>query len=182
MATCDRNPSPANEPPADQPSVLDNARQAAGIVASRLPLSRLKAGSLTAGEVRQLSPVALAYVGDVVYELYMRTHYLLPRRRIRAYHQQVVQQVNAERQADCLQQLLPHLCDRELDLIRRGRNASPKRPNRANPEAYQQATALEALIGYLYLTDLDRLEQLMNLVFIYLEELDGAQEDSESSS
>ena len=179
LATCDRNPSSANKPSIDQPSAPDDSPPAADeILPPRLPLPSLRTGSLKVGEIRQLSPVALAYMGDGVYELYMRTRYLLPRRRIRAYHQQVVQQVNAERQAECLQQLLPHLTDHELDLIRRGRNAAPKRPNRANPEAYQQATALEALIGYLYLTDLDRLEQLMNLVFGYLETLDGAQGDS----
>lgn len=139
--------------------------------------SRFPPLSLSAGEIRQLSPVALAYVGDAVYELYMRTHHLFPRRRIRAYHQQVVEQVNADRQAEYLQQLLPHLCDRELDIVRRGRNAAPKRPNRTNPEAYQQATALETLIGYLYLTDLDRLEQLMNLIFAYLRELDRTEGD-----
>lgn len=167
MATCDRNLS-VNE--SDLPDALHPPTDA--LLPSRLPPL-----NLTAGQLRQLSPVALAYLGDAVYELYMRTQYLLPRRRINAYHQQVVEQVNAERQAECLQRISHHLTEHELDVVRRGRNAAPKRPNRSNPEAYQQSTALEALIGYLYLTDLDRLEQLMNLIFVNLQELDMSQDD-----
>lgn len=168
MATCDRNQSSA-----DEAARLETDRPSA----DASPTSRLLSLSLTTGQIRQLSPIALAYVGDAVYELYMRAHYLFPRRRIRAYHQQVVKQVNADQQAEYLQQLLPHLTDLELDIVRRGRNASPKRPNRSNPEAYQQATALEALIGYLYLMDLDRLEHLMNVVFAHLHESDSSQEE-----
>ena len=54
---------------------------------------------LSEAQLRALSPLALAYVGDAVYELFMRGHYLLPPKRIQAYHQQVVSQVRAEQQA-----------------------------------------------------------------------------------
>ncbi|MBE9116346.1 Mini-ribonuclease 3 [Lusitaniella coriacea LEGE 07157] len=111
-------------------------------------------------QVEQLSPTALAYLGDAVYELYVRTHYLLPPRRISDYHGRVVAQVRAESQAYQLQILEAHLTDAERSILRRGRNAATRRPQRLSPEIYQQATSLEALIGYLYLTNPERLNQL----------------------
>jgi ribonuclease III family protein len=112
-------------------------------------------------ELEQLSPTSLAYIGDAVYELYMRTHYLLPARRISEYHQKVVAQVRAERQADYLQILQPDLTDEEREILRRGRNAATGRPRRLSGQIYQQASSLETLIGYLYLKNPQRLHQLL---------------------
>ncbi|MFP4008662.1 MAG: Mini-ribonuclease 3 [Spirulinaceae cyanobacterium] len=111
--------------------------------------------------IEQLSPVALAYLGDAVYELYLRTYYLLPPQRISAYHQQVVAQARAERQADHLQALEVDLTETERDILRRGRNAATRCPQRLSAAVYRQATSLETLIGYLYLTNPDRLNQLL---------------------
>lgn len=116
---------------------------------------------LSSDQVQRLSPAALAYIGDAVYELYVRTHYLFPPQRIQRYHQQVVAQVNANRQASHLRSLLPHLTEFEQDLFRRGRNAAPRRSKRIDPHNYQQATGLETVFGYLYLTDPQRLNQLL---------------------
>jgi ribonuclease III family protein len=113
-------------------------------------------------QLQQLSPAALAYIGDAVYELYVRTRYLMPPKRLHAYHQQVVAQVRAERQAECLALLQSSLTASEQDIARRGRNAASGRPKRVDPEVYQQATALEALFGYLYLSDPQRLMQLLD--------------------
>lgn len=115
----------------------------------------------TALQIEQLSPAALAYIGDAVYELYIRTYYLLPPRRLADYHNQVVAQVRAESQAACLQVLEPHLTQQEREVVRRGRNAATGRPRRLAPELYQQATSLETLIGYLYLQNPPRLNQLL---------------------
>lgn len=114
-------------------------------------------------EVQRLSPSALAYIGDVVYELYMRMFYLLPPRKLGDYHRLVVAKVCAEAQAMHLQMLFSHLTEGEMDIIRRGRNAASARhgSKRANPEIYQKASSLETLIGYLYLTDLERLTELL---------------------
>lgn len=112
-------------------------------------------------QLQQLSPAALAYIGDAVYELYVRTHYLFPPKRLQVYHHQVVAQVRAESQARHLRALQPHLTEAECEIVRRGRNAASKRPKRVDPEIYQQATALEALFGYLYLCDPQRLVQLL---------------------
>ena len=111
--------------------------------------------------VQQISPAALAYVGDAIYELYVRILYLLPLQRLENYHRLVVAQVRAETQALHLRSLIPHLREAELEIVRRGRNATTGRPKRVAPEIYQQATALETLIGYLYLTDIPRLTELL---------------------
>ncbi len=115
-------------------------------------------------QVPQLSPAALAYLGDAVYELHVRTRFLFPPKRSHAYHQQVVAHVRAEAQSSHLQLLLPHLTSVELDAIRRGRNAANGRPRRLDPEVYQQATSFETLIGYLYITDPQRLSELFALL------------------
>ncbi|MUG94759.1 ribonuclease III [Scytonema sp. UIC 10036] len=112
-------------------------------------------------QLQQLSPTALAYLGDAVYELYIRMFYLLPPKRSEAYHRLVVSQVRAETQAEILRSLYPHLRNSELEIVRKGRNAATGRPRRLDPETYQQATSLETLIGYLYLSDFQRLAELL---------------------
>lgn len=114
-----------------------------------------------ASSVEQLSPNALAYLGDVVYELYFRLYYLLPPKKIVDYHNQVVDKVRAEAQANFLEILQPYLTSSEKEIVRRGRNAARGKPRRLSPQIYQQATSLETLIGYLYLTDTCRLEELL---------------------
>jgi len=112
-------------------------------------------------QLQRLSPAALAYVGDAVYELCIRMYYLLPPKQLQTYHEQVVAQVRAESQAQHLQSLRPHLTDAELEIVKRGRNAASRRSRRVDPEIYQQATSLETLFGYLYITDPQRLTQLL---------------------
>ncbi|MGB7522056.1 MAG: ribonuclease III domain-containing protein, partial [Spirulinaceae cyanobacterium] len=56
---------------------------------------------------------------------------------------------------------IPYLTKFELEIVRRGRNASSKSPRRLSPDIYQQATALETLIGYLYISDPQRLNELL---------------------
>ncbi len=115
-------------------------------------------------QVPQLSPAALAYLGDAVYELYVRSKFLFPPKRSHVYHQQVVAQVRAEAQSSHLQLISPHLTSAELDVSRRGRNAAHGRPRRLDPEVYQQATSFETLIGYLYITNPQRLAELLALL------------------
>jgi len=121
-------------------------------------------------QLQQISPAALAYVGDAIYELYVRMFYLLPLQRSDAYHRLVVAQVRAETQALHLRSLTPYLRASELEIVRRGRNAAAGRPKRVDPEIYQQATSLEALIGYLYITDFPRLTELLQKIHLEKEE------------
>ncbi|QZZ19166.1 ribonuclease III [Leptothermofonsia sichuanensis E412] len=123
--------------------------------------------TLSEAQIQQISPAALAYLGDAVYELYIRHRYLFPPKRIQTYHHQVVAQVRAESQATHLRLLIPHLTQTELEVVRRGRNAATGRPKRVDLETYQQATSLETVIGYLYLTNPQRLDQLMTQLELY---------------
>lgn len=119
--------------------------------------------SITANQLTQierLSPIALAYIGDAVFELYVRRKFLMPPKRMANYHSQVVTQVRAESQAVHLSVLLPYLFDAEKEILRRGRNACVTKPRRLSRHVYQQATALETLIGYLHLTNPQRLQEL----------------------
>lgn len=113
------------------------------------------------GMIKQLSPGFLAYLGDAVYELYVRSHYIFPPRRLADYHNQVVSLVRAESQAAFLLTLCPHLTEFEKEIVRRGRNAAAGGRRRVSPELYQQATSFETLIGYLYLHNPQRLNQLL---------------------
>jgi ribonuclease-3 family protein len=119
---------------------------------------------ISLAQLQKISPSALAYLGDAVYELYVRTFYLLPPQRPETYHRLVVAQVRAEAQALHLRSLSPHLTNTELGIVRRGRNAATGHPKRVDPEIYQQATSLETLIGYLYLSDSQRLTKLLQLL------------------
>lgn len=117
--------------------------------------------TLTVAQAQRISPASWAYLGDAVYELYIRSYYLMPPKRSQMYHDLVVAQVRAETQARHLQTLEPYLNTQELEILKRGRNAAFGRPKRLDPTTYQQATSLETLVGYLYLTDPQRLEELL---------------------
>lgn len=105
-------------------------------------------------------PVAsLAYLGDAVYELHVRLKHLQPPRNPNAYHKLVVSDVRAESQARQLDRI--ELTASESDLVRRGRNAAGSASRQIDPSIYQKATGFEALIGYLYLSDRDRLARIL---------------------
>lgn len=127
-------------------------------------LNRLHPGMATSAEIERLSPAAWAYLGDAVYELHVRSSYLVPPKKMQAYHELVVGQVRAETQARHLRSISPHLNSTELAIVKRGRNAAAGRSKRADPDVYQQASSLETLVGYLYLTNPERLRQLLALL------------------
>lgn len=115
---------------------------------------------------RQRGALELAYVGDCVYECCVRTRLVMRGGgRMKALHRAAVSQVRAAYQAAALRRLEPALRPLEADVCRRARNASPgSTPKHASHEDYHAATALEALVGYLYLSgQWARLEELMGL-------------------
>ena len=129
-----------------------------------ISLNRVHPARATSAEIERISPAAWAYLGDAVYELYVRSSYLVPPKRLQAYHELVVGQVRAETQARHLRSISPYLNSTELAIVKRGRNAAAGRSKRADPEIYQQASSLETLVGYLYLTDSERLTELLALL------------------
>ena len=113
-----------------------------------------------------LSTLALAHVGDGVYELLVRTR--LARQgisRVNDLHRATVALVKAPAQAKAMERLLPALTDRELSVYKRGRNTKTHAaPNQATVSEYHAATGLETLFGYLYLRgEYARVEELFQL-------------------
>ena len=104
-------------------------------------------------EINQLSPLTWAYVGDCVYELYIRTKFVNETRlKPHELHIKAISYVKAKAQAEMLQNIYENLSDEEKDIVRRGRNAENHHlPKNANVQEYMYSTAFEALIGYLYL-------------------------------
>lgn len=113
--------------------------------------------------VKELPLRNLAHLGDAVFELHERERELLAAPSVKKMHNKVVARVNSKEQARLLELIKPQLSEAEQDIVRRGRNL--KAANRRNVEqaTLRQATAFEALIGYLYLTDENRLHQLLAL-------------------
>jgi len=105
-------------------------------------------------EARMLSPLQLAYVGDSVHALLVRTRLLQKNLLVKDMHRASNEAVSAVSQARELARLLPILSEEEAAIVRRGRNAHPHHgaPKSASVGEYAEATGLEALLGYLYLT------------------------------
>ncbi|MBP3255873.1 MAG: Mini-ribonuclease 3 [Clostridia bacterium] len=118
-------------------------------------------------EVKLMPPLVWAYVGDNVYELFIRT-YLVNNSKMNPHklHVEAIKYVKAQAQAEILEELQDFLTDEEKDIVRRGRNAENHHlPKNANIADYSHATAFEALIGYLYLTKQDeRLKEIFNKI------------------
>lgn len=116
-------------------------------------------------EVNLMSPLVWAYVGDSVYELFIRTH-LVETTKLKPHklHIETIKYVKAKAQAQKLEKLQSFLTDEEKEIVRRSRNTENHHlPKNANSSDYMYATALEGLIGYLYLTEQkDRLEKILN--------------------
>ena len=102
---------------------------------------------------RMLNPLQLAYIGDGVWELLVRTRIIYKGRSARHVHKDAVACVNAGAQAEAFRSIETLLTEAEADIARRGRNAHAHHAAPKNQDAadYRAATALEALIGYLYL-------------------------------
>ena len=117
-------------------------------------------------EARQKNPLALAFVGDTVWDLLVRSRLLRSQARVHSLHRQAVNQVNAGAQAAALTRLLPSLHPEELAVLRRGQNAHVTHavPKNQDPVDYCDATGLEALFGYLYLSgQWDRILELFDI-------------------
>ena len=105
-----------------------------------------------------MPPLVWAYIGDSVYELYVRTK-LVNETKLNPHklHIEAIKYVKAKAQADILTKIYDELTSEEKDIVRRGRNAENHHlPKNAEVIDYMYSTAFEALIGYLYLSKQDR--------------------------
>lgn len=94
----------------------------------------------------------LAYLGDSLYDLYVREHLIARGGRVRNLHRAAITLVCAHAQSEALARVQDALTEAEADVVRRARNAKQTPPRNADAGEYHHATALEALIGYLYVT------------------------------
>ncbi len=117
--------------------------------------------------LRQYSPLALAYLGDGVYELYVRAHVLGQGNcQSQKLHQKAQKFVNCAAQEHFLELLLPQLTAEEQEIVRRGRNAKThSKPRSADYGTYHAATGFEALWGYLHLAgEVERMQYLFDKI------------------
>jgi len=118
-------------------------------------------------EVKRNDPIVLAYIGDSLYDLYVRCRLVfLGDYKAGSLHKMAVKYVCAHGQAKALEMIEDSLNDEELSIVRRAKNAKTTPPKNCDKNTYLKATAFEALAGYLYLTSKnERLEEIFKLVF-----------------
>ncbi len=124
--------------------------------------------TLTEREVNQYSPLALAFMGDSVYEQLVREKIIvsanMPASKL---HCLKVSRVCAEYQSKALEKILPFLDEKETTIVKRGRNATGNTvPKHSRAVDYRRATALECLFGYLHLLGkAERIDELFQIIW-----------------
>ncbi|MFZ5353489.1 MAG: Mini-ribonuclease 3 [Bacillota bacterium] len=129
----------------------------------------LNKGSVSLSDIRMYNPLVLAYVGDAVYELYIRTQLVSSgSMQVAKLHKRSINYVKAKSQAEILSGIEDILTEEELDIVRRGRNTkSATVPKNADISDYRYATGFESLLGYLYLIgSIERLMEILNRVMV----------------
>ena len=114
-----------------------------------------------------MNNLVMAYLGDAVYELYVRDHLIKSGiAKVKDLQNKSTEYVSAKNQSHILEELLNKniLTEREIDIVMRARNAHSHTSKTADIITYKKSTGLEALIGYLYLNDKNRLEEIMEVI------------------
>ena len=123
-------------------------------------------------DMKTYSPLTLAYIGDAIYELVVRT--VLVERgntQVKKLHQRASRLVKASAQSAMIETLKPYLTEEEMSLLKRGRNAkAATMAKNATMSDYRRATGFEALMGYLYLTE--QWERMLELMKIGIREVE----------
>lgn len=120
---------------------------------------------------RDISPLSLAYIGDAVYEVYVRTHIMKDANMpVNKLHKAATEYVKAKAQSDIIQAIADKLTEEETAVYKRGRNAhSNTSAKNADIVDYRRATGFEALIGYLYLIgNKERLNEIIDMSIDYI--------------
>ena len=125
--------------------------------------------SLPEDQVRRFGTLELAYIGDSVFDVYVRGQLTIQGIKTTDMHQRAVASVNAHAQAQTMDLLFPLLTEAEEAVVRRGRNVHVHHavPKGVSHQEYAGATALEALLGYLFLTgQAGRLNELLSHIAV----------------
>ena len=127
-------------------------------------------------DIRTYSPLTLAYIGDAIYELVIRT--ILVEKgntQVNKLHQRASKLVKASAQSEIVEKLKPYLTEEEMGIFKRGRNAkSFTMAKHATMADYRTATGMEALVGWLFLEE--RFERLAELISLGLEKIGAFEE------
>lgn len=117
-------------------------------------------------EIKTLSPLVLAHIGDAYFHLYVRTRLLQITHNITRLHDLSAEIVSATAQAKTYRAIENFLTDDERDIFRRGRNAKSHAPRKATVAEYHASTGFETLLGELFLRkNFARLEEICELAF-----------------
>lgn len=138
-------------------------------------LIRMVSDNISSQSKIMYSPAQLAYAGDAVYELLVRSYVINSHdTNVNKMHRLTVKFVKANAQAYLIKMLEEFLTDEEIRIVKRGRNAKvTSSPKNADLMEYRYATGFEALFGYLYLNnELNRLMELFNMVIEILNKKD----------
>lgn len=130
-------------------------------------MSNFNLSNIDINNVNLINPLVLAYIGDSVFEVYVRTKVVNDGMlKTNKLHRLSTEYVKAKAQAEALIRISENLTEDELNIVRRGKNANSNTiPKNADVADYKKATALEALIGYLFLSNkLERLDEIIALI------------------
>ena len=117
-------------------------------------------------EVKTLSPLVTAYIGDAYFHLYVRTRLLNVTKKINKLHDLSAKIVSAVAQAEAYKKIEMQLTDYEREIFRRGKNAKSHAPRSATIEEYHASTGFENLLGELFLRkNFSRLDEICELAF-----------------
>lgn len=129
-------------------------------------LAACTAAGLRYPDPKALNPIVLAYIGDIVFSMYVRLRLLPVSTHVRVLHELSAKMVSAVCQCQAMQELEPLLDAEETAIYHRGRNAKSMVPKSASVHEYRMATAFEALLGWLFLAAREeRLEELLERAF-----------------
>ena len=130
-------------------------------------MNNFNLSNIDVNNVNLINPLVLAYIGDSVFEVYVRTKVVNDGMlKTNKLHRLSTEYVKAKAQAEALVRITENLTEDELNIVRRGKNANSNTiPKNADVADYKKATALEALIGYLFLSNkLERLDEIIDLI------------------
>lgn len=121
-------------------------------------------------DVKMLSPLVLAYIGDAFFDLFIRTRLLdFEQSKVRILHDYDAVIVSATMQSLAFQEMEASLTEEEQAIVRRGRNAKSNVPKSATVHDYRLSTGFEALLGHLYLTEnVERLNEISEKAFVII--------------
>lgn len=129
----------------------------------------------SATEAHLINPLTLAFIGDAVYEVFIRTYLVSENKtlKVQQLHLKTVNYVKAKSQSNYAKLILDMLDDDEISVFKRGRNSKSSTPKNADVGEYRWATGFEAVIGYLYIAGKnERLNYLLNKI-IEMSDEDG---------